>query len=35
MRNRVYLHVPSFEELDYRKKILAEPDTMSYNNKIT
>lgn len=31
MENRLYLHVPSFEELDYRKEILSQPDTMSYN----
>lgn len=31
MDDRLYLHVPSFEELDYRQKILAQPDTMAYN----
>lgn len=31
MSERLYLHIPSFEELDYRQKILAQPDTMSYN----
>jgi diamine N-acetyltransferase len=31
MNERLYLHVPSFEELDYRQKVLAQPDTMSYN----
>ncbi len=31
MDDRFYLHVPSFEELDYRQKILAQPDTMAYN----
>ncbi|GEM_PF-5998576 len=29
--NKLYLHVPSFEELDYRQKILLQPDTMEYN----
>jgi RimJ/RimL family protein N-acetyltransferase len=29
--NKLYLNVPSFEELTYRQKILADPDTMSYN----
>ncbi|QAT39871.1 GNAT family N-acetyltransferase [Clostridium sp. JN-9] len=31
MDERFYLHVPSFEELGYRQKILAQPDTMAYN----
>lgn len=31
MNENLYLHIPSFEELDYRQKILAQPDTMSYN----
>lgn len=25
------LHVPEFNELDYRRKILSDPETMSYN----
>ena len=29
--NRLYLHIPRLEELDYRQKILLQPDTMSYN----
>ena len=28
---RLLLHVPSFEELSYRKKLLSEPETMAYN----
>ena len=28
---RVKLHVPSIREMDYRQKLLADPDTMSYN----
>lgn len=31
MDKRLYLRIPSFEELGYRQKILAQPDTMSYN----
>lgn len=31
MSNRLYLHIPSFEELYFRQKILGQPDTMSYN----
>lgn len=31
MNEKLYLHVPSFEELAYRQKILAQPDTMAYN----
>lgn len=31
MDKRLHLHIPSFEELVYRKKILAQPTTMSYN----
>lgn len=29
--NKVFLHIPSFEELDYYEKILKCPKTMSYN----
>jgi diamine N-acetyltransferase len=31
MHKRLYLHIPSLEELGYRQKILAQPITMSYN----
>ncbi|MEG2290725.1 MAG: GNAT family N-acetyltransferase [Clostridium sp.] len=31
MENKVYFHVPKFEELAYRKKIMSQPDTMDYN----
>lgn len=31
MDKRLYLHIPSLDELGYRQKILAQPDTMSYN----
>jgi len=31
MKSRLYLHIPSFDELYYRKKILCDPDTMNYN----
>lgn len=31
MNEKLYLHIPSFEELDYRHSILAQPNTMSYN----
>ena len=27
----LHLHVPEFKELNYRRKILSDPDTMSYN----
>lgn len=30
-KERLFLKIPTFEELDYRKKILADPETMSYN----
>lgn len=29
--NELYLHVPSYDELWYRQKIMLQPDTMSYN----
>ena len=29
--NRLELHVPTIEELDYRQKIMSDPETMSYN----
>lgn len=29
--DRLYLHVPEFSELDYRRKLMADPGTMSYN----
>lgn len=29
--NRLYLHVPAYEELWYRQCLLADPDTMAYN----
>ncbi|MBQ3901732.1 MAG: GNAT family N-acetyltransferase [Clostridia bacterium] len=28
---KLYLHVPSFGELDYRAKIMSDPETMAYN----
>ena len=28
---RLHLHVPEYEELNYRQKILSQPQTMSYN----
>ena len=28
---RLTLHVPSIREMEYRQKLLADPDTMSYN----
>ena len=28
---RLTLHVPSIREMDYRQKLLADPETMSYN----
>lgn len=31
MKDKFFLHIPSFEELDYRQKILMQPDTMAYN----
>ena len=31
--NELNLHVPSFEELEYRQKILSQEDTMSYNKE--
>lgn len=31
MKDKLYLHIPSFEELEYKRKIMAQPDTMSYN----
>lgn len=31
MNSKLYLHIPSFEELYYKQKLLAQPDTMSYN----
>lgn len=31
MENKVYFHVPKFEELMYRQKIMSQPDTMNYN----
>lgn len=31
MENRLYLHVPKFEELIYRQKIMNDPETMDYN----
>lgn len=29
---RLYLHIPAFEELDYRQRIMADPATMRYNS---
>ena len=29
--NRLELYVPTIEELDYRQKIMSDPETMSYN----
>ncbi len=29
--NRLELHVPTIEELDYRQMIMSDPETMSYN----
>ncbi|BCN32584.1 GNAT family N-acetyltransferase [Anaeromicropila herbilytica] len=29
--NDVYLHIPKYEELDYRKNLMLQPDTMEYN----
>ena len=31
MSERIYLHVPELGELWYRKQIMSDPDTMSYN----
>ena len=31
--NELSLHVPAFEELEYRQKILSQEDTMSYNKE--
>lgn len=31
MNGRLYLYKPSFRELAYRQKLLAQPDTMSFN----
>ncbi|MDE7300012.1 MAG: GNAT family N-acetyltransferase [Lachnospiraceae bacterium] len=31
MKESLYLHIPAFEELWYRQKIMQDPDTMSYN----
>lgn len=31
MKESLYLHIPSYEELWYRQKIMQDPDTMSYN----
>lgn len=31
MKDLLYLHVPAYEELWYRQKIMQDPDTMSYN----
>ncbi|VYT75564.1 Uncharacterised protein [Clostridium paraputrificum] len=31
MENKVYFHIPKFEELTYRQKIMSQSDTMSYN----
>lgn len=31
MKESLYLHIPSCEELWYRQKIMQDPDTMSYN----
>lgn len=31
MKESLYLHVPTYEELWYRRKIMQDPDTMSYN----
>lgn len=30
-KEQLYLHIPSCEELWYRRKIMQDPDTMSYN----
>ena len=31
MKESLYLHIPAYEELWYRQKIMQDPDTMSYN----
>lgn len=31
MKEALSLHVPTYEELGYRQKIMQDPDTMSYN----
>lgn len=31
MKESLYLHVPAYEELWYRQKLMQDPDTMSYN----
>lgn len=31
MRKLLYLHIPAYDELWYRQKIMRDPDTMSYN----
>ncbi|MEG2789190.1 MAG: hypothetical protein RR942_15360 [Romboutsia sp.] len=31
--NELYLHVPSFNELEYRQKLLSQEKTMSYNKE--
>lgn len=31
MNDRLYLHIPSLDELWYRQRIMSDPDTMSYN----
>lgn len=31
MKDLLYLHVPAYEELWYRQKIMQDPDTMCYN----
>ena len=31
MKQRVSLHIPEYDELWYRQKILAQPETMNYN----
>lgn len=31
MNESLHLHIPAYEELGYRQKLMADPDTMSYN----
>ena len=31
MGDKIYFHIPQFEELTYRQKIMSQPDTMNYN----
>ena len=31
MRPRLKLHVPGLREMDYRRRLLAQPETMAYN----